>query len=96
MKNGDYRPKIIIEYNRAAYITRATSTRITFDFNIKESHDYDKFFTNDINYIDCVDPKDIVLEVKFDRFLEPYIGKILKDYTTRYQSVSKYVMGRNM
>ena len=89
-----YRPKVIIEYDRAAYIT-TTTTRITFDYNIKKSLDFEKFYTNDINYIELTNPGDVVLEVKFDRFLEPYISKILEKYTTRYQSVSKYVMGRN-
>ena len=89
-----YRPKVIIEYDRAAYIT-TTTTRITFDYNIKKSLDFEKFYTNDINYIELTNPNDVVLEVKFDRFLEPYISKILEKYTSRYQSVSKYVMGRN-
>ncbi len=89
-----YRPKVIIEYDRAAYIT-TTTTRITFDFNIKKSRDFEKFYTNDINYLELTNPNDVVLEVKFDRFLEPYISKILEKYTNRYQSVSKYVMGRN-
>ena len=89
-----YRPKVIIEYDRAAYIT-STTTRITFDYNIKKSRDFEKFYTNDINYCEITNPGDVVLEVKFDRFLEPYISKILEKYTSRYQSVSKYVMGRN-
>ncbi len=89
-----YRPKVIIEYDRAAYITN-TTTRITFDYNIKKSRDFEKFYTNDINYFELTNPNDVVLEVKFDRFLEPYISKILEKYTNRYQSVSKYVMGRN-
>ena len=89
-----YRPKVIIEYDRAAYIT-STTTRITFDYNIKKSNDFEKFYTNDINYFELTNPNDVVLEVKFDRFLEPYISKILDKYTSRYQSVSKYVMGRN-
>lgn len=88
-----YRPKVIIEYDRAAYIT-TTTTRITFDYNIKRSRDFEKFYTNDINYFELTNPNDVVLEVKFDRFLEPYIGEILEKYTSRYQSVSKYVMGR--
>ena len=89
-----YRPKVIIEYDRIAYIT-TTTTRITFDYNIKKSNDFDNFYTNDINYVELTNPNDVVLEVKFDRFLEPYISKILEKYTSRYQSVSKYVMGRN-
>ena len=89
-----YRPKVIIEYDRIAYIT-TTTTRITFDYNIKKSRDFEKFYTNDINYFELTNPGDVILEVKFDRFLEPYISKILEKYTSRYQSVSKYVMGRN-
>lgn len=94
LKEG-YQPKVIIEYDRLAYIT-STTTRITFDYNIKKSTDFDKFFTNDINYINLSDSKDIVLEVKFDRFLEPYISKVLEKYISRNQSVSKYMMGRNI
>ena len=89
-----YRPKVIIEYDRAAYIT-TTTTRITFDYNIKKSNDFDNFYTDNLNYLELTNPNDVVLEVKFDRFLEPYISKILEKYTARYQSVSKYVMGRN-
>lgn len=89
-----YRPKVIVEYDRVAYIT-STTTRITFDYNIKKSIDFEKFYTNNLNYLELTNPNDVVLEVKFDRFLEPYIGKILEKYTNRYQSVSKYVMGRN-
>ena len=89
-----YRPKVIIEYDRAAYIT-TTTTRVTFDYNIKKSNDFDNFYSNNINYIELTNPNDVVLEVKFDRFLEPYISKLLEKYTSRYQSISKYVMGRN-
>lgn len=94
LKEG-YKPKVIIEYDRLAYIT-TTTTRITFDYNIKRSTDFENFFTDDINYVDLVDGKDVVLEVKFDRFLEPYISKVLEKYISRYQSVSKYMMGRNI
>ncbi len=94
LKRGLYKPKVIIEYQRVAYIT-GTTTRITFDYEIKKSNDFNSFFDEDINYYDLIDRKDIVLEVKFDRFLEPYLSNILASYGTRNQSVSKYVMGRN-
>ena len=95
LMEGYYKPKEIIEYNRIAYKGK-TTTRITFDFDIKASKDIDSFFKKDINYLDVTDKKDVVLEVKFDRFLEPYIADILNKYVSRGQSVSKYVMGRNV
>lgn len=94
LMDSGYRPKVIIEYLRAAYVTKLNN-RITFDFDIKRSEDFDKFYTEDINYLTVSDPKEVVLEVKFDRFLEPHISKILSKYINRNQSVSKYVLGRN-
>lgn len=95
LRKGLYKPKVIIEYQRIAYIT-STSTRITFDYDIKSSNDVECFFDEDINYNDLTYKTDVVLEVKFDRFLEPYLSNLLSSYGTRGQSVSKYVMGRNL
>ena len=94
LMTGYYQPKVIIEYQRIAYMGK-TTTRITFDFEIKSSTNIDDFFNEDINYVETIDKKDVVLEVKFDRFLEPYISVILNKYISRNQSVSKYIMGRN-
>ena len=46
-----YKPKVIIEYNRIAYIGK-TTTRITFDFEIKSSTQIENFFKENINYIE--------------------------------------------
>ena len=94
MVSNCYRPKCIIEYERIAFITH-TSTRITMDFNIKKSNDIDRFFTGNINYVNLIGDNEAVLEVKFDRFLEPHINTILGKFVSNNQSVSKYVMGRN-
>ena len=94
LMEGYYKPKVIIEYNRIAYMGK-TTTRITFDFEIKSSTNIEDFFEDDINYVETIDKKDVVLEVKFDRLLEPYVADILNKYTSRGQSVSKYIMGRN-
>lgn len=94
LMEGYYKPKVIIEYQRIAYMGK-TTTRITFDFEIKSSTNIEDFFKEDINYIETIDKKDVVLEVKFDRLLEPYIANILEKYISRGQSVSKYIMGRN-
>ena len=95
LKTGVYKPKVIIEYKRIAYKTN-TTTRITFDYEIKESHDIDNFFNDNINYYDVISRKDVVLEVKLDRYLEPYISNILAKYQSLNSSVSKYVLGRNV
>ena len=95
MTTNCYKPKVIIEYERIAYTTR-NNTRITFDFNIKRSNDVNSFFNEKINYLNITPPQNIVLEIKFNRFLEPYISNILGKYIANKESVSKYVMGRNV
>lgn len=95
LKSGCYKPKVIIEYARIAYKGK-TTTRITFDTLIKSSNRVHDFFQDDINYQDNLLKNEVVLEVKFDRFLEPYIATILEKYISRGQSVSKYMMGRNL
>ena len=95
LKEGCYKPKAIIEYNRIAYKT-STTTRITFDYTINSSTNINKFFDKEINYQDLTNNKEVVLEVKFDRFLEPYISNVLSNYQSKAQSVSKYIMGRNI
>ncbi len=95
LRTDIYKPKVIIEYKRIAYMTK-NNTRITFDFDIKSSENVKNFLDKDINYNYLTNKLDIVLEVKFDRFLEPYIGNIIDKYSTRNQSISKYVIGRNV
>lgn len=95
LRGGYYQPKVVIEYQRVAYIT-STTTRITFDFNIKKTDNINDFFEEDPNYINLTTLPDVVLEVKFDRLLEPYISNIISKYASRNQSFSKYITGRNI
>ncbi len=94
LRTGCYQPKVIIEYQRIAYKGK-TTTRITFDMHILSSSNVESFFDEKINYLENTNTSDVVLEVKFDRLLEPYISDILSKYISRNQSVSKYMMGRN-
>jgi len=95
MSTNCYKPKVIVEYLRIAYTTR-NDTRITFDYNIKRSNDINSFFDENINYLNITPPQNIVLEIKFNRFLEPYISNVLGKYIANKESISKYVMGRNI
>ena len=95
LSQNSYKPKVIIEYNRIAYIT-SLGGRITFDYDIRSSYQVDEFFDKDVNYVRIMDPKNVVLEVKFDRFLEPYISNVLNKVINNRESISKYLLGRNV
>ena len=95
VSENTYKPKAIIEYNRIAYTT-PSGTRITFDCDIRTCYQTEQFFDENVNYVKVQDPKNVVLEVKFDRFLEPYISNVLGKCVGNRESVSKYVLGRNV
>ena len=92
----DYRPKVIIDYERIAYVEEITNVRITFDMKISASYDLEHFLDREyISYY--INPQGYnVLEVKFDDILPSYIRKIVESYGFKQTSFSKYYYGRKI
>lgn len=92
----NYRPKIIIDYERIAFVEPITNVRITFDMKISASYELEKFL--DRNYMNFyIMPSGMnVLEVKFDEILPSYIRHIVESYGFKQTSFSKYLYGRKM
>lgn len=95
LKNG-YHPKVIIDYERIAYVEEISNVRITFDMKISASYELDKFLNN--NYIKFyIMPSNMnLLEVKFDYILPSYIKNILELNNLNQTSFSKYYYGRKI
>ena len=91
-----FRPKVIIDYERIAYIEDVTNVRITFDMKISASYDIDHFLDGDyIKYY--ILPKGInILEVKFDEILPSHIRNIVESFGFIQTSFSKYYFGRKI
>lgn len=92
----DYRPKVIIDYERIAFVEEITNVRVTFDMKISASYDLEHFL--DVDYTKYyINPSGInVLEVKFDEILPSYIRKIVESYGFKQTSFSKYYYGRKI
>ncbi len=90
----DFKPKVIIDYERFAFVESVLNIRITLDTNISASYDIDNFLNS--NYIKCpIQDKNFhVLEVKFDDILPSYIKNIFYSYNCNQTSFSKYYLGR--
>jgi len=87
-------PKVIVEYERLAFIHPIGDLRITFDTAIKASfHQFD--FTNQ-KYIltPLLEPNDVVLEIKFNHELPQFIKGILESNHSIQESISKYALSR--
>lgn len=85
-------PNVIVDYVREAYISPLGNTRITFDTDIKASTlDHDLFSENQV-LISTLDQNNIVMEVKYDEYLPPYLNDLISGQGIILQPVSKYIL----
>ncbi|MEG2421223.1 MAG: polyphosphate polymerase domain-containing protein [Oscillospiraceae bacterium] len=89
-----YRPKVLVEYRRSAYVLPENSTRITLDSALCATPFWDKFFDPSPGFAPILNPSETVLEVKFNHFLLSYAKNLLADCERSETSVSKYVLAR--
>lgn len=87
-------PKIIVEYERTAYVYQLGNVRITFDRNISASYQTEKFFSDDFLRIPVLETNMHLMEVKYDELLPDVIAKILETGNLKRVTFSKYYMGR--
>lgn len=90
------RPKVIVTYERNAYVYDAGNVRITFDRNVRASRDIDRFGQPDLIYdtVDNVDDLEDIVEVKYDEFLPAFIADNLEMGQMVQVSFSKYGLCR--
>lgn len=90
------RPVVIVDYVREAYIHQAEEVRITFDKNLHSGLGSLDLFQPRLPTVPVFDHNEMILEVKFNRFLPPYIRDILCTYVHSAQNsaISKYVWCR--
>jgi hypothetical protein len=88
-------PKIIVDYDREAYICHWGNVRVTLDTRIKSSlGSMDVFNPNLINVF-SVDPGLCILEIKYDHFIPDFIQDLVQLNSCSATSASKYVACRN-
>ena len=92
-KTEHLKPKIIIDYDRTAFIYKKLNIRITLDQNITASMNTDSFFDNLILGKKLLPNEAGILEIKFDEILPTYISRILSLEQLEQTPFSKYVTG---
>ena len=92
----NYEPKVIIDYERIAYVEEITNVRITFDMKISASYELENFLNGDYQSFYVLPSGINVLEVKFDEILPSYIRNIVESYSFKQNSFSKYYYGRRI
>ncbi len=94
MSQSFYRPAILVDYEREAYIGPIQDIRITFDKNIRVNNfDFD-IFNEHINMQPIFDEPTMVVEVKFNHFMPTWLTDILGTFHSERYAISKYCLGR--
>lgn len=92
---GTLRPKAIIIYDRIPFVYNAGNVRVTLDYNISSSNEFNNFFNENIKLIPLTEVNQSILEVKYDDFIPDFIRfKLELNHLTR-TAYSKYVQGVN-
>ena len=90
------RPVVIVDYVREAYLHPAEEVRITFDKQLRTGLWSRDLFNPDLPTIPPFDNGEIILEVKYNQFLPPYIRDLLNTYCAGAlnSAISKYTWCR--
>ena len=94
MTTNFYKPKVVVQYNRKAFIAKENNTRITFDNNIVATETNFNIFDKNLVLYPVFPKNNIVLEVKYNGFLLSYIKDLVSKVSKIQTSASKYALAR--
>lgn len=96
MARGVYKPKIMIEYQRQAFMIKENNTRLTFDTNIRATESCFDLFSENLLLYPVTESNSVVFKVKYNRFLLSYISDVISVIDKRPVTSNKYVIGRSL
>lgn len=88
------KPKVVVEYEREAYIYEPGNVRITFDSNIRSSVGKMDILEKNSITAPVTRSRDTIMEVKYTGFIPSLIKKII-NINSGQQAFSKYVACRS-
>jgi len=89
-----YKPEVIVDYIREAYVWDTNNIRITFDKYLKTGLYDTNIFDKNIPTIDVIEEPKMILEIKYDHFLPDFIRYLLQMDSSQRWAISKYVICR--
>ncbi len=90
------KPKVIVDYEREAYICKAGNVRITFDKKLQAGVYGVDIFSDRVITVNAIEHPKMILEIKYDDFLPGHVRSAVQLSNYEYCAISKYVICRNV
>ena len=89
-------PVVIVDYVREAYLHPAEEVRITFDKQLRTGLRSTDLFNPHVPTVPPFENGEIILEIKYNRVLPPYIRNLINTYCgdAQQSAISKYTWCR--
>lgn len=88
------RPKVLIHYEREAYVHTAGNVRITLDGNVRAAMGPIQLFNATWPSVPVIGHGQFILEVKYDDYIPAFIHDLIQVRTCSTTAASKYAMSR--
>ena len=93
-RTHNIKPSVIVDYKRLAYTYPIEEIRVTFDEEIKSGrYNYDIFDKN-IHTTNVFENDEVVLEVKFNKYIASHIAHVIMEIPSTRLAVSKFALCR--
>ena len=89
-----YKPKVIVEYQRVAFMLPMCNIRLTFDKRLRSNINHLNLFSSVQDTMPVIIEGKQILEVKFDQFLPDHIKKVVSGVNAERMAISKYTLAR--
>jgi hypothetical protein len=91
---NNYKPKVIVDYDRDAFVYDHFNIRITIDKALRSNNTNLDFFSPDLHMMPTILEAKEILEIKYDQYLPDFIHKILQVGASDRMAISKYALSR--
>jgi len=89
-----YRPKVVVDYTREAYVYDHFNIRVTLDKNLHSNNTNYDIFNKNLHTTPVILEGKQILEIKYDSYLPEHIKAILQISSFERMAISKYTLSR--
>ena len=89
-----YRPKVIVEYKRVAFVSPVSNIRVTFDQDLRSNINHLDLFSAVKELMPVIIEGKQILEIKYDEFFPGYLKNVLSSVSSERMAISKYTLAR--